>query len=237
MADDVAITAGSGTNIATDDCTSGHVQLTKLAYSADGDRTHVPADANGLLVNLGANNTVFVDDAAFTLATSKLNAIGGYAVAHGSAPDAADAGDAGVVLMNRHRIPFVVGGHPNLVTASVRIAAATGAQTDAAISPGAISAGTKIVVTRLTVTCSNANSVNVAVKLGFGASTIPADSTTGAAGVLADHEGVPPGGGFTIGDGSGMLGVGGDGEELRLTCDAPTGGFVIVSYSYYTIES
>lgn len=50
MADDVAITAGSGTNIATDDCTSGHVQLVKIAYSADGNRTHSTVDANGVLV-------------------------------------------------------------------------------------------------------------------------------------------------------------------------------------------
>lgn len=58
MADDVTITAGSGTPIATDDCTSAHVQVVKLAYGADGNRTHVPADADGLLVNLGANNDI-----------------------------------------------------------------------------------------------------------------------------------------------------------------------------------
>jgi hypothetical protein len=34
--------------------------IAKLAYSADGDSTHVPADASGLLVNLGANNDVTV---------------------------------------------------------------------------------------------------------------------------------------------------------------------------------
>jgi hypothetical protein len=163
--------------------------------------------------------------------------IGSKAVAHGTNPTAVAAGDRTDLFANRAGVQFVIGGHPNAVTASVRIAAATGAQTDAAISPGTISAGTKIVVTRITVTCSNANTVNVAVKLGFGASTIPADSTTGAVGVLADHEGVPPGGGFTIGDGSGILGIGGDGEELRLTCDVPTGGHIIVSYTYYTIES
>jgi hypothetical protein len=336
VADNVDITAGTGTTIATDDCTTGQVQLVKLAYGADGNRTHVPADADGLLVNLGTNNDValaagtnnigdvdvltlpalpagtnnigdvdvltipaplsttgggteatalrvtiasdstgvvsiddnggaitvdnggtfavqvdgnaltalqliddpvFADDAAFTIGTSKVMVTGGVSVSHGTNPDAADALDAGAPIMNRHRIPFVIGGHPNVVTASVRIADATGAQTDAAIAPGTIGAGTKIVVTRITVTCSNANTVNVAVKLGFGASTIAADSTTGATGVLVDHEGVPPGGGFTIGDGSGILGIGGDGEELRLTCDDPVTGFVIVSYSYYTIES
>jgi hypothetical protein len=61
MADNVAITAGSGTSIATDDCgAAGHAQRTKLSYSADGVATAVPADADGLLVNLGANNDVTV---------------------------------------------------------------------------------------------------------------------------------------------------------------------------------
>jgi hypothetical protein len=60
VSDNVDITAGTGTTIATDDCTTGQVQLTKLAYGANGDRTHVPADGDGLLVNLGANNDVTV---------------------------------------------------------------------------------------------------------------------------------------------------------------------------------
>jgi hypothetical protein len=46
-----------------------------------------------------------------------------------------------------------------------------------------------------------------------------------------------PGSGFQRGDGSGILGVGGDGEELRITCEVPTGGTLGVSVSYYTIES
>lgn len=37
MADGIPITAGSGTTVATDDTgATGHVQLFKLAYSADG---------------------------------------------------------------------------------------------------------------------------------------------------------------------------------------------------------
>src|SRR5688572_21906456 len=58
MADGVDITAGTGTTILTDETASGHAQVVKLAYSADGTATLVPADANGLLVNLGANNDV-----------------------------------------------------------------------------------------------------------------------------------------------------------------------------------
>lgn len=62
MADDVEITAGTGTKIATDQVTTTneHVQLFKLAYSADGVRTLVTADSGGLLVNLGTNNDVTV---------------------------------------------------------------------------------------------------------------------------------------------------------------------------------
>ncbi|GEM_PF-2425874 len=55
MADNVPITAGSGTNIATDEVsgTLEHVQLFKLAISADGSRTLIPADAtNGLDVDV-----------------------------------------------------------------------------------------------------------------------------------------------------------------------------------------
>jgi hypothetical protein len=49
MADQVPITPGSGVNISTDDAgAAGQVQRIKLVYSADGDATHIPADANGL---------------------------------------------------------------------------------------------------------------------------------------------------------------------------------------------
>ena len=56
MADGVAVTAGAGTTIATDDLTGdgtvgGHVQLVKLLDGTDGGNTRVPATANkGLAV-------------------------------------------------------------------------------------------------------------------------------------------------------------------------------------------
>jgi len=46
-------TPASGTQVSTDEAASGHIQRVKLTYSADGADTHIPADANGLLVNLG----------------------------------------------------------------------------------------------------------------------------------------------------------------------------------------
>lgn len=72
MADNVPITAGSGTDVATDQVTTTgeHVQLFKLAISADGSRTLIPADStNGLAVDVtriqaalpaGSNNLGFV---------------------------------------------------------------------------------------------------------------------------------------------------------------------------------
>lgn len=55
MADNVTLNSMSGGSVvATDDSGTGHVQIVKLAYSADGDRTHVDADANGLKVSAGS---------------------------------------------------------------------------------------------------------------------------------------------------------------------------------------
>lgn len=57
MADNVDITSGAGTSVATDQVsgTNEHVQLFKLAYSADGSRVLVQVDANGMLVNVGTS--------------------------------------------------------------------------------------------------------------------------------------------------------------------------------------
>lgn len=64
MADNVPITAGSGTNIATDEVsgTLEHVQLMKLAISTDGSRTLIPAtSADGLLVDISNANVPIGD--------------------------------------------------------------------------------------------------------------------------------------------------------------------------------
>lgn len=238
MADNVAITAGSGTSILTDDCTTGHAQVVKLAIATDGSATLIPADSGGLLVNLGTNNdaTIGGDVAHDGVDSGSPVKVGHVAIAHGTNPTAVAAADRTNWYANRAGVPFVIGGHPNIITRAVYIADATGAQTDASIV-GTIAAGTKVVVTAVAVTCDGANSADIAVKLGFGASTIPADSSTGAAGILLDHKGIKPGSGIVLGNGGGILGVGADGEELRLTCEDPVGGSVSVTFSYFTIES
>lgn len=60
MADNVTVDNGTLTDyiVSSDEAASGQVQRVKIAYSADGLDTHVTADADGLLVNLGVNNDV-----------------------------------------------------------------------------------------------------------------------------------------------------------------------------------
>lgn len=149
------------------------------------------------------------------------------AIAHGTNPTAVSAADRTVGYANRAGVPFVIGGHPNPVTIE---AAYTSAQTNAAIVT--VAAGLKIVVTRISFLCDNANTVNVAVRVGFATATTP--TTTG---VVLTHPGVAPGSGVVEGNGGGMLGVGADDEDLRITCGAPTTGSCRVLVTYYTIES
>ncbi len=75
MADDVTLNSMTGGPVvATDDSGTGHVQLVKLAYSADGSRTHVDADTDGLKVKL-SNATVTVALSGGSLPTGS-NVIG-----------------------------------------------------------------------------------------------------------------------------------------------------------------
>ena len=254
MADGVLITAGTGTTILTDDTgAGGHAQVIKLAISADGSGTLVPASvADGMTVNLGTNNDVtvtgdaltalqliddpvFADDAAFTVGTSKVSMAGVLAVAHGTNPDVADALDAGARIANRHRIPFTLGGHPNLQSSEYFT---SGAATDDNILP-AISAGTIYVITGITVTCSAANATSPSVRIGFGATTVPAQGATNAdavAKVVLSHPGIAPGSGIVKGHNGGIVGIGGDGEELRITCTTPTTS-MIIQVDWFSISS
>jgi hypothetical protein len=52
MTDNVPITAGVGTNVATDDVSGAHYQRVKLVDGTDGGTTPAVIDANGLLVAL-----------------------------------------------------------------------------------------------------------------------------------------------------------------------------------------
>jgi hypothetical protein len=143
-----------------------------------------------------------------------------------------------LIRQNLAGLPYSLSGIPSIITRTAYISAATGAQTDASIV-GTIATGTRLVVTAIMVTVDSATTASggVAVKLGFGASTIPADTSGGANGIILDHKGISAGSGVVIGDGGGILAVGGDGEELRLTCETPTGGGLSVTISYFTAIS
>lgn len=76
MADGITLNTGSGgSTLATDDAgVAGHVQLVKLAVSADGSATALTADnTDGLLVNLGTNNDVTVTGSVTANAGTNLN--------------------------------------------------------------------------------------------------------------------------------------------------------------------
>lgn len=155
---------------------------------------------------------------------------GAVAIAHGTNPTAVAAAARTNVYANRAGIPFVMGGHPNVVT--VKHTTITTAVTDAAII-ASISSGTKVVVTAITATLDNASTVFPTLLVGFGATNTP--TTTG---VILAHGGVPAGGGVSRGDGSGIIGIGGDGEELRVTTTGnATGNGLQIVVTYYTIES
>lgn len=152
---------------------------------------------------------------------------GTFAVAHGANPTGVTAGDKVHNIANRAGVPFVIGGHPNVVSIA---AAYTAAQDDTAIIT--VGAGTKIVVTQIQFTADNANTVDVGFYIGFATANTP--TTTG---VVLTHPGVAPGSGISRGNGDGILGIGADGEDLRIDCEVPTTGSVRVLVTYYTIES
>lgn len=161
--------------------------------------------------------------------------VGGRAVAHGSSPAAVAAGDRTDWIFNRHGVPFVVGGHPNVVATGIRVAAADGAQSNVAIAT--VSAGMRIVATRVSAKVDGDTTAKPNVTVGFAAATLATPSTTAGAGVLADFLGITAGGGMVEGHGAGILGIGADGEDLRYTCESPTGGALTINTSHYAIES
>lgn len=196
------------------------------ARAADNDYLPIAADTEGNVRVVGNRDHDAVD-------AGEVVSVGGVAIAHGANPTAVAAADRTKHYYNRHGIPFVLSGHMNPITKHINVTDADGAQTDAALVT--VSAGTKIVVTAIQVTADNANTGDVGFRLGFGAANTPANDA--ASGMLASHPGLDGGSGMVIGNGGGILGVGADGEDLRLTCEDPAGGALDVTVTYFTIES
>ena len=129
---------------------------------------------------------------------------------------AANVGDVGATVTR-----VVTAHNTNIITRRDNY---TAAQTDTAIVT--ISGGSKIVVLACTVAADKANTVDVAVRVGFGAANTP----TGA-GVYLSHPGIAAGGGIRE---AGAV-VGADGEDLRITCEVPTTGSIDVVTKYYVV--
>jgi len=218
---DAAGSPTAGTVLAVQGIASGTNLNVAQATAANLNATVVQTTAANL-------NAQVVGDVAHDGVDSGNPAkVGGRAIAHGTNPTQVAAADRTNWYFNRHGVPFTLGGHPNIITFE---AAYTAAQTDAAIVT--VAAGLKIVVTQIQMTADNANTVDVGFRVGFGATTTP--TTTG---VVLTHPGVAAGSGISRGDGSGILGVGADGEDLRITSEVPTTGSIRILVSYFTIES
>lgn len=220
MANNVPITAGSGTPIATDDISGAHYQRVKITDGTEDSATPMVVSAEGAARVTGD----VAHDSADAGAPAK---IGARAIAHGTNPTAVAAADRTNLLASVAGVLFVMAGHPNIVTVEAEY---TAAQTNTAIVT--VGSGSKIVVTQVQMLCDKANTVDVGARIGFGATTTP--TTTG---VVASHPGMAAGSGVSRGDGSGILGVGADGDDLRITSEVPTGGALRVMVSYYTIEA
>jgi hypothetical protein len=165
-----------------------------------------------------------------TLANDIAMPTGGTAVAFGSAPTAVNAGAQAFLKSTRHGGLFVQPGAPNLVAKTSVI---TGAQTDFAL--WAIAASSKLVLTRLSVAADPGNDTSITVRIGLVGTTVPADAELGVTGLLLAAE-LPAGAftGQTIP--GGMVAVGADAVDLRITCDNPSVN-IVVSYAGYEIES
>jgi hypothetical protein len=108
----------------------------------------------------------------------------------------------------------------------------TAAKTNATI----ISAGLLqyIHLSQVAVTCDNANSVAVGVRIGFSSTTLPATPGDGgtADGMVVTHPGIPAGSGIVQGTGAGLVAAGTADEDLLITASVPTGGSCRAFFTY-----
>lgn len=210
--------------------TSGDVGVFALAVAnaaqatlaADGDYIAFATDIKGNQLAVG---NIAHDGAD---AGNPLK-VGNKAADYGATPTAVATSDRTDAYADRAGVPFVIGGHMDVVTLEAEY---TSAQTNAAIVT--VSAGTRIVVTQIQAVVSNATSVDVAVRVGFATATTP--TTTG---VVLTHPGIKSstGSGISRGDGTGILGIGADNEDLRITSGAATSGALRILVTYFTIAT
>ena len=222
------VTANAGTGTMTVDG-SGVTQPISIAadVSIDDGGNSITVDGT-VSVTDGLN--VEGDIAHDAADSGNPHKMGARAIAHGTNPTEVSSADRSDLYCNVAGVPFMIGGHPNVQTIRANY---TAAQTDTAI----VSTTEKIVVTRVSVMVANEGTVDVDVVIGFGAVNTP--TTTG---VILAHPGIAVGSGVVEGTGSGMLGVGAAGEDVRITCSNPTTGSpavgsIDVLLSYYEVAA
>jgi hypothetical protein len=113
----------------------------------------------------------------------------------------------------------------------------TAAQTDFQME--AVSANEQMIVSYCQVTCANSNTVDVAVRIGLAAATLPTitnDSATGNAGMVLSHPAIARGGGAVVTNGGAPITIGAAGADLRITLTVSTGGSTRVVISYRIID-
>lgn len=113
----------------------------------------------------------------------------------------------------------------------VRIAEADGAKTN--IELFACPGDSRLVVTSIRVMADNANTVDVGVQVGFGTAAVPTPALAANDGIAFDHPGVSKGGGAVLSNNGEPVAFGASDEDLRYTCEEPTGGSIsIIVHGY-----
>lgn len=108
---------------------------------------------------------------------------------------------------------------------TVTIGDSDGAQTNLVLSPAFDNANQWLEVIDLYVNTDAATSAATAIRIAFGASSLPAAALTPVRGVLFEHSGLSSG--MHV---PGIPGRGKPGEELRCACEDPSGGSISISF-------
>lgn len=158
--------------------------------------------------------------------------IGGKGLDLGTTPTAVTANDRTNATFLRNGVQLSLGGSTDIVSKNLNITDGDGAQTDTAIVT--VSAGTAIVVTKVSVMLDSATTATggVAVRIGFGTANVPAADSNG---IILAHPGISAGSGVVEGNGAGIIGIGASNEDLRVTCEDPVGGNLDIIVTYFTL--
>ncbi len=239
------LAANSGVDIGDVDVTSVPAPLSTTGSGTEATalRVTLATDSTGL-VSVDDNGGALTVDGTVTAVGAAAHSaaisgnpvrIGATAIAFGTNPTEVSAAEATDLYTNLAGVQLVTGPHMNPITIEFTQAAADGAQANVALIT--VAGGAKICVTQVQVLADQANTVETSVRIGFAAATLGAASTTPVVGIVASHPGIVPGSGISRGDGMGILGVGADGEDLRITISSPTGGNNVVLVSYFTVTA